>query len=85
MQTTQYNNSITSFPQFQCLNTPIKHYPTKKLIKSTIQYENSRMQQLITTKDTKEEHLSSQECSCHTKSINPKLCSSSNVRNHDEF
>jgi len=29
MQTTQYNNSITSFPQLQCLNTPIKHYPIK--------------------------------------------------------
>jgi len=59
MQTTQYNNSITSFPQLQCLNTPIKHYPIKKLIKNTIQSEIPRMQQLITTKGTKEEHLSS--------------------------
>jgi len=56
----------------QCLNTPIKHYSTKKLTKNTIQFENSQMQQLNTAKDTKEKHLSSQECSCHTKTINSK-------------
>jgi len=85
MQTQQYNNTITRLSQLQCLKTLIKHYPTKKVIKNTIQFENLHMQQPNTTKSTKEEHLSSQECSCHTKAINSKLCSSSSVRNNDDF
>jgi len=61
------------FPQLQCLNTPIKHYPIKKLIKNTIQLENSQMQQLTTTKGTKEEHLSSQECCYYTNQSKPSF------------
>jgi len=67
MQTIQYTNAITCFPQLQCLKTPIKHYPTKKQIKNTIQSVKTFVQQLNTTKSTKDEHLSPQDYNCNTQ------------------
>ena len=50
---TQPKAIFYSFPQLQCLRTPIKHYPTKKQIKNTIQYVKTLVQQLNTTKAQK--------------------------------